>query len=485
MNLIRPILNHAKTRPEAPALVTAEREIRYGELADLVLRTAAQLAALGVRAGDRVGLCLGDGWEHVVGLLAVAGMGAVAVPLNWRAAPTETAGLADGLSLKIVLVRSESTHSLACPTVAIDDRWHAEVATRQPSSSLSADWHAPFVIAGTSGSTGAPKFTVATHLQFYCGVIAFAEMLELGGPHRYLSTMPLHFSGGRLGFLIHLLRGDCVLLYGSLVNATDYAAAATELKATVGFVVPSLIRGLIAIAGDEPLLPGLARLTSVGAPLFPDEKRAARRRVSHNFCDMYGTTETNPISLLRSSDIEARADSVGQPNSLAEVQVVDEAGRALPDGEAGLLRFRGPALASPLAMPGQPTHPGFRDGWYYPGEIATIDERGFIVLTGRASDVIIRHGAKIYPAEVEAALQKHPDVQECAVVARRGADNEEEIIAFLVGRGPLPLASVVAHCRTYLEAAKRPQHIHVVDALPKNASGKVDKRALATRASHG
>jgi len=144
-----------------------------------------------------------------------------------------------------------------------------------------------------------------------------------------------------------------------------------------------------------------------------------------------------------------------------------------------MLRFRGPALATPLSVPGLPSHGGFRDGWYYPGEIAGLDDEGYIVLTGRVSDVIIRRGAKIYPAEVEAALQRHPDVLECAVIGSRAADNEEEIVAFLVGRRPLALAAMVAHCRTHLEAARRPQRLQFMDALPKNSSGKIDKQALA------
>jgi acyl-coenzyme A synthetase/AMP-(fatty) acid ligase len=196
---------------------------------------------------------------------------------------------------------------------------------------------------------------------------------------------------------------------------------------------------------------------------------------------MYGTAETNVISYLRPADVASHAGSVGQPHSLMEVQVVDDRDRPLSVGEEGKLRVRGPALASPLAVPGSPTNTGFRDGWYYPGEIAALDDRGFIFLTGRASEVIIRRGAKIYPAEVEAVLQQHPDVLECAVIGRRAADNEEEVIAVLVGRRPLDLASIVTHCRTYLESAKRPQRIHFVDALPKNVNGKVDKKALSNQ----
>ena len=112
MNLIQPILSHAKTRAHAPALVDGGREISYGELAELILRTATQLATLGAGTGDRIGLCLGDGWEHVVALLAVARMGAVAVPLNWRAAGAEVSGLARSLSLKLALVRRDAPHAL-------------------------------------------------------------------------------------------------------------------------------------------------------------------------------------------------------------------------------------------------------------------------------------------------------------------------------------------------------------------------------------
>jgi len=479
MNLVQPILNHARTRPHAPALVDGEREIRFGELAGLVFRTASHLAALGVVPGDRVGLCLRDGWEHVVTLLAVARMGAVIVPLNWRAAPAETSGLAAALSVKLALVDSESARALDCTVVPVDARWHRSVAEHEPLSALPDDWHAPLDVAATSGSTGAPKLSLATHLQNYCGAAGWIELMALSGRHRYLSTLPLYFAGGRRALFLHLLRGDCVLLYGSLVNGPDFVEAAAKLRATVAVVVPSLARDLLAIAGDVPLLPGLAMLMSGGAPLFAEEKRAALKKLSPNFCEAYGTSETNTISLLRSADIDAHGDSVGQPHSLVDIQVVDEDDRPLAVGEVGKLRLRGPSLASPLPAPGHPIHPGFRDGWYYPGEIGALDDQGYIYLTGRAAELIIRHGAKIYPAEVEAVLQQHPDVLECAVIGHRAPSNEEEVIAFLVSRRPVEFAAIVAHCRSHLAPAKRPQHIHFVETLPKNPSGKIDKPALA------
>ncbi len=479
MNLIQPILNHARTRPHCPALIDRDREITYGELAALVLRTASHLAALGAAPGVRVGLCLRDRWEHVVALLAIARMGAVVVPLHWRATRSEISELATALSVRLVLVEPGSALDIGGTVVPVDAAWQRSLAQCEPLSGPPDAWDAPFVIAATSGSTSAPRFSIATHLQFYCGVAGFIELLSLSGHHRYLSTLPLYFSGGRLGVLTHLLRGDCVVLYGPMVDGHDYVRAAVGVGATVGFVVPSLIRDLLAMTGDNPLLPGLARLTSVGAPLFPDEKRAAKGKISSHFCDMYGTTESNPISLLPSGQIGDHAESVGQPHSLMEVQIVDGDDRPIAPGQEGTLRLRGPALASPLAVPGQPTHLGFRDGWFHPGDVARLDELGYLYLTGRHSELIIRHGVKIYPAEVEAALQRHPDVLECAVIGRRTRNNEEEVIAFLAGRRTLELGAMVAHCRTHLESTKRPQHIHFMEALPRNPSGKIDKQALA------
>jgi len=479
MNLTRPFFHHARTRPDALALIASDRRITYRELAGLVLRAAAELGSRGVRPGDRVGLCLRDSPEHVVVLLAIASLGAVAVPLHWRAALGEIERLAGALEIQLALTEPDAALKLRCQTLPVNADWHRAVASREPLQTLPDDWHAPLVIAATSGSTGAPKFNQATHLQFYCGLVGFLELFALSGRHRYMSTLPLYFSGGRLGLLAHLFRGDCVILHGDLVNARDFVQAAARTEATVGFVVPSLLRELLATGDDQGLLRGLQRLVVGGSPLYAEEKRLALQKLSPNFCEMYGTAETGPISLLQAQDIDAHAGSLGQPHSLIEVEVVGDSGQALPAGESGLLRCRGPSLGTPLDVVGSAPNVGFRDGWYYTGEIASLDELGFIHLAGRATELIMRGGAKIHPAEVEAVLQQHADVLEAAVFGRRGVNNEEEVVACVVGRGPPELSALVAHCRAYLAPTKRPQRIHVLAALPKNASGKIDKQALA------
>ena len=477
MNVVGPVLHFGRTRQNEAALVEGDRTITYGELAGLICRTASHLQTHGFKRGDRVGLCLKDTCDHVVALLAVTRMGAVAAPLDWRARPTENARFADGLGLAAVLAEPDAWLTGHCPVVALDAGWHRAVAGADPGCEPGADWQDPFLIAASSGSTGAPKFTLMTHLQYYFAVAGMFELMALAGRQRFLCTLPLYYSGGRNSCLTHLLRGDCVVLYPSLFRPSEYLEVVSRQRITVAALVPSMVRQLLAAAGAGPLLPSLSALFCTGAPLHAEEKRRAVQRLTPNFRERYGTAETLAISVLRSEDFADRADSVGQPHSLVELEIADENDRPLPSGVAGRLRIRGPGVATPLA--GQSAEASFCDGWYYPGEIARLDEAGYIFLQGRSSDVIVRSGAKIYPAEVEGALSEHPGVLEAAVLGCPGDDNEEVVIAFVVPRGTLPAGELLAHCRMRLTPHKVPRQIYFLAQFPKNTAGKIDKIALA------
>ena len=484
MNLAQAILNHARTRPEAVALIDGDRSVSYRELAVTVLRTCSHLTSLGVLPGHRVGLRLKETWEHVVALLAVARMGAVAVQIDWRARFMETARIAAALELRLVLVESDDNCSLDCPVVRLDGAWRQSVSAADPPGGLPGDFQTPFVISQTSGTTGAPKYVQVTHLQYYFATLTLTDFVTLPGHCRYLSTLPLFFSGGLRGCIGHLLRGDAVILYPPLFSAREYVTAVTSYRATVGFIVPRAVRELLEIAdGSAALLPGMEALLCTGAPLFPDEKRAAARKLTPNFYDQYGTAAIGGISMLRPSDIAERAESVGQPHPLVELETVDETDRPVPPGVIGRIRCRGPGLGSGIAGPSgwESAAEGFHDGWSYTGELAAIDELGFIFIKGRVSDVIMSGGAKIYPGEIEAVLQDHPAVAEAAVVGCRTHANEDAAVAFVVNRRALDVAELIAHCRQRLTSYKIPREIRLVTQLPRNSVGKVNKQDLAKR----
>jgi acyl-coenzyme A synthetase/AMP-(fatty) acid ligase len=479
MSAVESILRFGRIRGEAEALVDGGRTVTYRELALSVRAMARALEDAGVKPAQRVGVLMKDTADHIVVLLAVGHLGGVAVSLDWRARAAENARFMETLPLDRVVIErdvrqphTDNGRFIEAPSQGALDRVRGD-------PSPSAAWTDPFLISASSGSTGAPKFTQMTHLQFHFAVSGMLELMDLSGAHRFLCTMPLYYSGGRNSCLAHLLRGDCVVLYPSVFSPAEYVDVVTRHRITVAGLVPSVVRQLLAAAGAEPLLPGLAKLFSTGAPLHADEKRAATRKLTPHFHERYGTAETMVISMLRPADFAERADSVGQTHSLAAVEVVDEQDRPLPAQAVGRLRFRGPGMATPV---GESATANFRDGWYYPGEIARLDSAGYLFLEGRSSEVIMRSGAKVHPAEVESVLCEHPGVLEAAVLGYggdAGAGREDEVVAFVQPVGALTVGELILHCRIRLTPHKVPRKILIVPDLPRNTAGKIDKLALA------
>jgi acyl-coenzyme A synthetase/AMP-(fatty) acid ligase len=476
VNVARPVLHYGRTRAARPALVAGERTVTYGELADAIARTAGHLAAGGIRPGDRLGICLGDGPDHLIALLGAAQCGAAGVSLDWRAPPAETGRLIDGLDLTCVLTDRLARDVTNRPSVVLDADWFRALERTDPIRDSRARLDDPFVISASSGSTGAPKFTLMTHGQYYFAAAGMWELMDLAGSHRYLCNLPLYYSGARNSALAHLLRGDTVVFGPAVSSAGEFVQLIERLDISVAVAVPSMVRKLLGLAGNAPLLPRIGALFCTGAPLYADELRSALERLTPNFFARYGTAETLAISVLRPADFERHRESVGQSHSLLEIEIVDEAGRPLPANAPGKVRLRGPGVATPL--PGTAAEANFRDGWFYPGEIGRVDAEGYIYLHGRTSDVIMRSGAKFFPAEVEAALAEHAGVIESAVIGRRRPDHEEDAVAFVVGRAGLRLGDLIAHCRGRLTPHKVPAAFHFVDTLPRNTAGKIDKAAL-------
>jgi acyl-CoA synthetase (AMP-forming)/AMP-acid ligase II len=479
MNLVSAILNHARTRPDAPALAEIDREIDYRGLALAVKRTASYLTAIGIAHGDRVGLRLKNTADHVILVLAIGFIGAAGVPLDWRARPEELERIRGALGLKYAVAEPDTWLPHDIHAILLDGSWRHNVAQAEPLSQTLASWHDIFAISATSGSTGLPKFVAVTHLQFFFRARGFLELLGLSGRHRFLCTLPLGF-GAWPRSVAHLLRGDCVIVYPSLFSAAEYVEVARRLRATIGGVVPTTVRQLISIAAGPPLLPEMAAFLTGGAPLSADEKRQALRLLTPNFYEQFGTTEFGTLTVLRPTDFAAHALSVGQPHTLVEIEIVDADDRPLPAGSAGRLRYRGPGLGSPVTPIDEPVAPhGFRGGWHYSDDIACLDDRSFLYLQGRSSDVINRGGAKFYPIEIENTLHAHYGVAEAAVIGHCLKGSDDEVVAFVVPRGEGEAGRLIAHCRAHLAAYKIPHRIRFVAQFPRTALGKVDKAALA------
>jgi acyl-coenzyme A synthetase/AMP-(fatty) acid ligase len=473
----------ARYQPERPALVEEGRTLSYAALDRLAGQYATALRQAGIGVGDRVGVLLKERAAHLVLLLALERMGAVVAVLDWRAPPVENERIAAVLEAKLLLTEPASPAVGGIPCLAIDERWERGAAALPLAPIHPARPEEPVKISLSSGTTGLPKGAVATYGQgyhrFVAGMMAFGWRAE----DRYLSCVPFCFSAGR-DYAVYILRlGGTVVLMPPLFTAADYVTAVERFGITAGLLTPTPLRWLMeAAAGKAPLLPGMQRLATIGAELHAEEKAKLYRTVTPGLIEAFGTAATGVLTRLAGEALLRRGDSMGRVLPTAELEIVDRQDRPVASGEDGILRVRGPGVAS--EMIGEETGEGpasLRDGWFYPGDLVRRDEEGYLQLKGRAADLIIRGGVNIYPAEIEKLLLTHPAVAEAAVVGRPSAELGEEVAAFVTARTTLDAGLLRQFCRERLAAYKVPRDFILVADLPRTAAGKVLKRALAAR----
>lgn len=465
LNITAPFAHHARALADKPAIVHGAQVLRYAQLDPLVRRTAAHLYALGLKEGDAAGVALQDSVEHIVLLCAMARAGIVIVPIDWRWTAEEQARVAQHFGAKSVFNRLFSVQ-------AADD------GQAFPEGDI------PLLMSLSSGTTGRPKGPRLRHSQFMARYRVFSINLGFHSQDRFLSATPLYYGGGRTFALATLYMGGTVCMLPPPYEPHELCEAVARERITSLFLVPTLIRRLMTLP-DAQLAPlrTLRALVSSGSALHPDERREIRRRVCPRFIEYYSSTEGGGVSFLTPEDPEEFSASVGRPVFGVEVQCVDEAHRPLPPGQVGRIRYRGPAVADGFWNDPEASREAFRDGWWYPGDLGTLDERGYLYLKGRAKDMIIRGGVNIYPAEVEAVLQAHPAVADATVVGWPSREFNEEVAAFVILKGGLSVdaGDLRSLCRDKLAPYKVPRQVFVVEDFPRNALGKVIKAELSAR----
>lgn len=484
-NVFRLLAAQAAERPGAPALQDGDRCWDFRALNAEAARFAGALRDAGLNAGDRVGVCLKDTADHLIARLAAGRAGIAVVPMDWRLPPAERAGVARDFRLAAVLTEpGGALEGARC--IPLDAHWQSRVdaAAELP---FVDDPALPLVLNLSSGTTGTPKAAVVTHGNY---VQRIRNNVHACGPLaglRYLSVSPLYFSAGSHFCLMTLLQGGTVVLYPPMFGPEEYVDAVREHEATMAFLVPTVLRWLLALpAGDGPLLPSLKLLIAAASPLTAEERLRIVQRLTPNLYDMYGSAGGGNISILRPVEIATHADTVGRAVGDVQLQVVDDAGQELPAGNVGRVRLRGAGVSTawfdtsdPEAPAAAPRAERVTDGWLYTGDLGTLDADGYLTLQGRVDDVILRGGANIYPDVVEAALRRCPGVADAAVVGRPVPGADPLVVAFVVaGDGMLTERDLLTHCRGVLPAWMLPSEVRIVDDLPRTTSGKVKRREL-------
>lgn len=469
--------------PDNVALRNPETSLTFRELDDAVDRAARGLRACGIPSEGRIGIAIPDGVRHIVSMLAIWRAGGTAVPLDSWIRPAELDAMAANFDLAAV-IGERPLGGTAPVTRVVFKELEGHAAEGSSSSDERRHPADTAVLSLTSGTTGTPRGALISHSQLYERVVINKLARNPGPDDLLFAALPVRFGAVRQLAMARLFFGGGVYFYPSLFAPDELVEAVNRSGARSMFLVPSVLRTLLPLAdGRTPLFPALEVLDCGGDALAPEEKIAGLRLISPNFNETYGSSTGGLVTLLRSDEIERHADSIGRPVLHVHVEIVDGEDRPVPQGNEGRLRFAAPGVATTFIGGSDTTGADRVEGvWAYPGDLAMIDEDGFVHLRGRESEVIIRGGANISPEDIEAALAGTPGVEAVCAVGWPSARLGEEVALFVVARDErIDETAVLSLCRERLSPQLRPRSVFLVDSLPYNASGKVMRRKLRER----
>lgn len=496
----------ARAAPDKVALLTGGRGHTYAELLRDSAALAAGLQAGGVRAGDHVGVLLPNCAQFVLLLLAAARCGAVLVPQSiglseaavdatfrasgvrhlvaWHGAPaalTVAAGL-EGGALRVCVGGPVGGWT------AFDDLL-AQAASPDPLAieAAGSDAALPYLMVLTSGSTGAPKPIVLSQrtklLRAQCAV----ELYGVRPDDVTLAATPLYHSLAQRLVLVPLLTGGTSVLMEHFTPA-GWLEAVRAHKVSFSIAVSSQLKQLLAgFAPGQAPLESLRCLVSSSALLDDATKAALFERVRCEFHECYGTSEVAIATNLSPEDARRSLGSVGRAVPGAEVAILDAAGRSLPAGEQGEIAVRTKFLHSGYYGRPEATAESMCGEYFRTGDLGRLDANGYLYFLGRIKDIIITGGVNVYPKDIEDVVGSHPAVKECAAIPV--ADERlGEVVGVVLApndpQAPPALRDLQRLCMQRLGDFQQPRVYHVVEALPRNPMGKLDKPALKQRYSN-
>jgi fatty-acyl-CoA synthase len=508
-NLAATAAKHA--RRDALVDVAAGRRWNYAELLVAVRRLATGLVRAGIGAGDRVGIWAPNRWEWVLAQYATAEVGAVLVNLNpaYRARELEYALTQSGAAMVIAAREFKDTDYAAlldevapgCPelsdVVLLDsDRWEELAGAEADPATLAQiaatlDRRDPVNIQYTSGTTGYPKAATLSHRNILNNGYLVGELLEYTARDRICIPVPFyHCFGMVMGNLAATSHGACIVIPSPGFDAADTLRAVQAERCTSLYGVPTMFIAELALPEfDDYDLGSLRTGIMAGSPCPVEVMRKVIERMHMpgvSIC--YGMTETSPVSTQTRSDdpVERRVGTVGRAGPHLEVKVVDPAGRTVPRGVAGEFCTRGySVMAGYWNDPERTAEVIDADGWMHTGDLAVMDECGYVQITGRIKDLIVRGGENISPREIEEFLHTHPDIVDVQVIGVPDARYGEEVMAVVMLRGAAPaltLEGLREFCAGRIAHFKIPRYLRIVDEFPMTVTGKVRKTEMREQA---
>ncbi|GAB2969968.1 long-chain-fatty-acid--CoA ligase [Nocardioides montaniterrae] len=487
-NLAENLSRTAATFPDHPALRLGGTTLNYQQLEDLAARAAGRMAALGIGAGDRVGLMLPNTLEFPVLFYGALRLGAIAVPMNpllkgreiahytgdsgmsllWAhdsVADEDLAEAADGC--RVERAGGPLLDSLASESAV-------EVAAKEPGDTA--------VILYTSGTTGTPKGAELTHGSLDSNLrCCVDDLMSIGETDVIMGCLPLfHVFGLTCGLNAAVAAGALLVLIPRF-DPQAVLDSITANKVTVFEGVPTMYTALASLPTATPEKVASLRLCSSGGAALPGEiLRAFEATYGAKILEGYGLSETSPVASFNRKE-RAKVGSIGVPIPGVEFKLVADDGSPTPAGEVGEICIRGHNVMKGYWNRPEATADAIDgEGWFHTGDMATVDDDGFYYVVDRKKELIIRGGFNVYPREIEEVLYEHPAVREAAVIGVPHPTHGEEVGAAVA---LVPGEDVTTdELRDYVKARvapyKYPRLVWLLEELPKGATGKILKREI-------
>ena len=498
MNLATILEPHPAT---ATAIISRGVTYEYGELRNRVASMRGALDGLGLGKGDRVALLCGNTIEFVISYFACLGRGIVCVPLNPTAPAPELQRELSVVGARAVVVAPSavsgwsSVNRAALPNLVhviaatgdLTDALHFnDLVTHAPAPIIELEADHLAIMLFTSGTAGSPKAAMLSHGNLRSNLDQLSQVRKLDGTDVVYGVLPLfHIFGLNVVLAYSLMRGSSIVL----IERFDPMTAVETIRDRKVTLIPGAPPLWMAFE-QMPSLPtdtfASVRTALTGASKMPEHTtHSLYERFGLLVTEGYGLTECSPV-VTTTTDVDratalAKIGSIGRVLPGVEVRVVDENGDNALRGDSGEIWVRGPNVFRGYFEDAQATARALTaDGWLRTGDVAVVDEDGFLYLVDRAKDLIIVSGFNVYPAEVEEAILEHGAVAQAAVVGVEHPHTGEAVRAYVVLRAGQALDedALIDHCRSRLARYKCPTKVLFVPQLPVGGTGKVLRRAL-------
>ena len=472
------------------------RRFTYRHMNERSNRVADVMRGLGVRKGDRVALLLMNGVEFLETFFGLGKIGAVCVPLNWRLVADELEFILKDSGTTVLVFADEFSGTVAdlhgrgtavahwvqlgrASREAFAASYDEAIATADPAEPevVGADDDLLFIMY-TSGTTGLPKGVMHSHSTVMWSVFTVNATADLRYKDRYLLALPFFHVGALNPALSTIHRGGTGIIMRAFDPRLVWELIETE-QVTSLLAVPAMLNFMLQAGQGGRDFSSLRWIMSGAAPV-PVTLIKAYEALGIEIHQVYGLTETGgPACLISSDDALTHAGSTGKAFFHTNVRVVRDDGTDCAPDEAGEVLVAGAHIMVGYWNRPEATAEAVRGGWLHTGDMATVDDEGFVTIMDRVKDMLISGGENVYPAEVENVILSNPKVADVAVIGIPSAKWGESALAVVVRKDPtLTAAEVIAACRGHLASFKMPRAVEFVSEVPRNPSGKILKRTL-------